>query len=130
MSYQVPLRYVPNGRFGKYSSAKKIRDVSAHFHAETSRIILVCFWFFTNWLGPVCRIQVCRILELKKNDKTIDVGMMQNKTCLVYVPISSSALRPLGATYIIIIIKASQNVLQGLLPKKSRASDDSLYRYR
>ena len=27
---------------------------------------------------PVCRIQVCRILELKKNDKTINVGMMQS----------------------------------------------------
>ena len=37
-----------------------------------------CFWFSTNWLGPVCIIPVCRILELKKNDKTINAGMMQS----------------------------------------------------
>ena len=37
-----------------------------------------CFWFSTIWLGQVRRIPVCRILELKKNDKTINVGMMQS----------------------------------------------------
>ena len=37
-----------------------------------------CFWFSTKWLGPVCRIPVCTNLELKKNDKTINVGMMQS----------------------------------------------------
>ena len=54
------------GRFGKKNF-------------ETFRNILVLFLFFsTNWLGPVCRIPVCRILELKKNYKTINVGMMQS----------------------------------------------------
>ena len=35
-------------------------------------------WYSTNWLGPVCWIPVCRILELKKNDKTNNIGMMQS----------------------------------------------------
>ena len=32
-------------------------------------------------LGPVCRIPVFRILELKKNDKTINVGIKQSIKC-------------------------------------------------
>ena len=37
-----------------------------------------CFWFPTSWLGLVCRLPDCRILELKKYDKTIIVGMMES----------------------------------------------------
>ena len=60
-------------RFGKVFMPK--RPVLSYF----------CFWFSTNWLGPpllqyqlVFTIPVCRILELKKNDKTLKVGMMQS----------------------------------------------------
>ena len=61
-------------RFGNFFMSK--RPVLSWF----------CFWFSTNWLDPVCRkpktkprqIPVCRILELKKNDKTINVGMKQS----------------------------------------------------
>ena len=44
------------------------------------------FWFSTHWLGPVRRIRVCKTLELKKNDKTIDVRMMQDKWSLGLMP--------------------------------------------
>ena len=63
---------------------KKHRDVSANFSCRNVPYYFgpvlswFCFWFSTNWLGPVCRISVCRILELKKNDKTINVGMMES----------------------------------------------------
>ena len=72
------------GRFGKDVSAKTFRQKNFEtfrqpFHAETSRIISVLFLFFsTNWLGPVCRIPVCRNLELKKTDKTVNVELMQS----------------------------------------------------
>ena len=74
-------------------STRKIRPIYSHtlgnrlfrqiFHAQKSRIIWFCFWFSINWLGPNQKqnqdyIPVCRILELKKNDKTISVGMMQS----------------------------------------------------
>ena len=56
------------GRFGNFFMPK--RPVLSWF----------CFWFSTNWLGPplsqyqfVFYNTVCRILELKKNDKTINV---------------------------------------------------------
>ena len=67
------------GRFGKDVSAKKVRDVSANFSCRNIPYYFgpvlswFCFWFSTNWLGPVCRI-----LELKKTDKTINVGMMES----------------------------------------------------
>ena len=53
-------------RFGKLFMSK--RPVLSWF----------CFWFSTNWLGAVCRLPICRILELKKNDKTNNVGKMQS----------------------------------------------------
>ena len=65
-------------RFGK-----KTRDVSAKFSCRNVPYYLgpvlswFSFWFSTNWLGPVCGIPVCRILELKKNDKNINVGKME-----------------------------------------------------
>ena len=71
-------------RFGKDISAKKFRDVSANFSCRNVPYYLgpvlswFCVWFSTNCLGVVCRIPVCRILELKKNDKTINVGMMES----------------------------------------------------
>ena len=54
---------------------KKPRDVPANFSCRNVLYYLV--WFSTNWLGPVWKIPVCRFLELK-NDKTINVGMMQS----------------------------------------------------
>ena len=35
----------------------------------------------TDGMEPVCRKPVCRILELKKNNKTNNVGMMQSMNC-------------------------------------------------
>ena len=72
--------YVPREQ---HVSAKiKLETFRQIFHAETSCTIF-CFWFSTNWLSTVCRIPVCRILELKKNDKTIgnlyDIFENQNK---------------------------------------------------
>ena len=72
--------------------------------STTTILSWFCFWFSTNWLGPVCRIPVCRILELKKNDKTINVGMMKSIKRASDVPTSSSAPRPLGASYIPILL--------------------------
>ena len=61
-------------RFGKKNS----RRFGYFFMPKRPVLYWFCFWFSTNWLGPVCRIPVCRILELKKNDKTINVRMMQS----------------------------------------------------
>ena len=62
------------GRFGK----KNTRRLGKFFMPKRPVLSWFCLWFSTNWLGPVCRIPVGRILELKKNDKTINVGMMQS----------------------------------------------------
>ena len=75
-----------NRTFRQRRFGKKIRDVSANFSCRNVPYYLVLFlifvfWFSTNWLGPVCRIPVCRILELKKNDKTINVGIIQSINC-------------------------------------------------
>ena len=91
-----------SGRFGKDVSAKKIRDVSANFSCRNVPYYLgfvfgFCFWFSTNWLGPACRIPVCRILELKRNDKTINVGIIQSIKCAsVMSPIPLVPRGPLG----------------------------------
>ena len=62
-------------RFGK----KHSRRFGNFFMPKRPVLSWFWFWFFSaNWLGPVCRIPVCRILELKKNDKTIDVGLMES----------------------------------------------------
>ena len=75
------------GRFGKDVSAKKIRDVSANFSCRNVPYYLVFFLgflqtgpnqFVKNQKQNQDNIPVCRILELKKNDETINVGMMQN----------------------------------------------------
>ena len=59
-----------------------------------------CFWFSTNWLGPVCRIPVFRILELKKNDKTINVGKMESiKRASDMSPFPLVPRGPLGRSY-------------------------------
>ena len=73
-----------NRTFRQRRFGKKIRDVSANFYCRNVQFYLgpllswFCFWFSPNWLGPVCRIPICRILELKKNGKTINVGMMES----------------------------------------------------
>ena len=70
------------GRFGK-----KIRDVSAIFSCRNFPIYLGFVFgflqtgpnqFVENQKQNQDNIPVCRILEFKKNDKTINVGMMQN----------------------------------------------------
>ena len=85
------------GRFGKDVSAKTFRQKKFEtfrqiFHAETYRITLVPSYlgfvfgflqtgpnqFVENQKQNQDYIPVCRILELKKNDKTINVGMMQS----------------------------------------------------
>ena len=75
------------GRFGKDVSAKKIRDVSASFSCRNVPYYLVFVFgclqtgpnqFVENQKPNQDNIPVCRILELKKNDKTIIVGMMQS----------------------------------------------------
>ena len=57
------------GRFGK----NKTRRFGKFFMPKRPVLSWFCFWFSTTWLSPVCRI-----LELKKNDKTINVEMMQS----------------------------------------------------
>ena len=60
-------------------SAKKLETFRQCFHAETSCIILVLFLvLFLVFYKVVCKIPVGRILELKKNDKKINIGMMQS----------------------------------------------------
>ena len=76
----MPTSFLQDGteRFGKDVSAKKLETFRQIFNAETSCIIWFCFWFSTNWLGPVWRIPACRIPELKKNEKTNNIGLMQS----------------------------------------------------
>ena len=68
------------------SAKKSLRRFGKFFMSKRPVLSWFCFWFSTNWLGPVVEnqkqnqdyIPVCRILELKKNDKTIIVGKMQS----------------------------------------------------
>ena len=87
------------GCFGKRTfRQKKFETFRQIFHAETSRIILVLFLV-------VFRIPVCRILELKKNDKNINVGMMQSiKRASDMSPFPLVPRGPLGAAYIPILL--------------------------
>ena len=63
----------------RFVSGKETRDFPAIFLSRNVPYYLgpvlswFCFWFSTNWLGLVCRIPVCRILELTTNDKTINI---------------------------------------------------------
>ena len=80
-------------RFGNFSC----RNVEYHLVLLLSWFWL---WFSTNWLGPVCRIPVCRILELKKNYKTINVGMMESiKSASDMSPFPLVPRGPLGRIY-------------------------------
>ena len=60
---------------------------------------------FSNWLGPVCRITVCRNLESKKNYRIKKVGLMQcikrasNMSLFPLVPRG-----PVGAAYVPILL--------------------------
>ena len=75
------------GRFGEDVSAKKVRDVSATCSCRNVPYYLG-FVFGVLETGPnqFVEIQkqnqdyipVCRVMELKKNDMTIIVGMMQS----------------------------------------------------
>ena len=66
-------------KFGKRTfRQKQIETFRQIFMPNRPVLSWFCFWFSTKWLGPVCIVPVCRILELKKNDNTINVGMMQS----------------------------------------------------
>ena len=78
-SYVKRVTYCMTIWFGSRTVGKTFpRRFGKLFMPKRTVLSSFCFWFSTNWLGLVCSMPVCKILELEKNDKTINVGMMQS----------------------------------------------------